>query len=135
MGIYNQYTNSTLLVVQAKQCKPSAKCLAAYLAAVQPYTYLHCMGNGDDVIGKTYFKEMDYDLGAPDGDAQETKPGSQIWKRSFASGTNVTWNNNKKTGSIQWAGAPPAPPPPPMPIVPASCGELLVDTGLRQHDL
>merc|ERR1711957_1125738 len=99
MGIYNQYTNSTLLVVQAKQCKPSAKCLAAYLAAVQPYTYLHCMGNGDDVIGKTYFKEMDYDLGAPDGDAQETKPGSQIWKRSFASGTNVTWNNKKKTGS------------------------------------
>lgn len=133
-------TQTALFVVQAKHCKPTPKCLAAYLAAVQPLTYLHCLYNGDSVVSKTHFPEMDYYLGAPTGDAQETEPGSQVWRRTFASGTVVLWDNKKKNGNITWAGQPPTPTPPPTPApptpsVPASCGALLVDMGLGQHDL
>ena len=50
------------------------------------------------------FPEMDYKLGAPQGKAQETNPGSNIWRRAFASGTIVTYDNSKHTGKIVWAG-------------------------------
>jgi hypothetical protein len=47
---------------------------------------------------------MDYKLGAPHGKATETEPGSNIWRRAFASGTVVTYDNTKQTGKIAWAG-------------------------------
>ena len=85
-------------------CKPDESCLAAYLAAAEPYTYLHCMGNGDDLLGDTVFPEMDYPLGAPAGKAVEFKKG--VWVRKFGKAkqpTVVTWDNNAKTGKIDWA--------------------------------
>ena len=70
-----------LTVIEAdgehQACKPSEKCLAAFLAAAEPYTYLHCRGStgngtgGDDLLGKTTFPEMDYQLGPPHGKAVE----------------------------------------------------------------
>jgi hypothetical protein len=61
---------------------------------------------------------MDYALGAPHGDAAETAPGSDVWERSFASGTRVVWDNGKRRGNVTWAGQPPPPPPPPpAPVV------------------
>ena len=60
--------------------------------------------NGDDLLNATSFQEMDYALGAPHGKAQETEPGSNVWRRAFASGTVATWDNNKKTGTVAWAG-------------------------------
>jgi len=101
----NRYSKSTLLVVQAnpKHCRITPNCLASYLAAVQPYVYLHCYDNSDSLLNRTNFPEIDNPLGEPDSDAQETEPGSQIWKRRFASGTLVTWDNNKKTGEVEWS--------------------------------
>ena len=83
---------------------PDESCLAAYLAAAEPYTYLHCMGNGDNLLGDTVFTEMDYPLGPPSGKAEEVREG--IYVRKFGGGTKptiVTWNNNMKTGTIEWA--------------------------------
>lgn len=96
-------------------CKPSESCLAAYLAAAEPYTYMHCMGNtggahghgdaGDeDLLQKTTFPEMDYKLGAPLSKAVESP--KNVWTRKFGDAskpTVVTWDNKKKSGSIDWA--------------------------------
>jgi hypothetical protein len=80
-SIIDVQTNGFLTVILAddkiKSCKPSEKCLAAFLAAAEPYTYLHCRGStgkgtgGDDLLGKTTFPEMDYQLGPPHGKAVE----------------------------------------------------------------
>jgi hypothetical protein len=54
-------------------CRPSESCIAAFLAAAEPYTYLHCMGNSggghgdpegvvDDMLRATTFPEMDYQV-------------------------------------------------------------------------
>ena len=51
------------------------------------------------------FPEVDYKLGTPQGKlAEESKPGSNIWRRAFASDTIVTYDNNKLTGKTVWAG-------------------------------
>ena len=34
-------------------CIPSETCLAAYLAAAEPGTYIHCTYNGDDLLNAT----------------------------------------------------------------------------------
>jgi hypothetical protein len=106
-----------LTVVEAKgkgSCKPSESCIAAYLAAAEPYTYMHCMGNtgglhgqggSDDMLGDTSFPEMDYELGPPHGKAVEGP--RNIWVRKFGDATKptvVTWDNRKKSGTVQWAG-------------------------------
>lgn len=83
-------------------CSPSESCVAAYLAAVTPGTYMHCTYNGDDLVGNTGFPGMNSPLGEPAGDAVETPAGSDIWIREFASGTKATWNNAKRRGSVQW---------------------------------
>ena len=108
--IYNEYTNSSVNIIEASPrgrgghgCIPTAKCLAAYLTALQPYTYLHCVYNEDALISDTYFPEMDYPLGEPESDAVETAPGSNMWTRKFKSGTHTLWDNNKKTGTVSWA--------------------------------
>lgn len=94
---------------QGNTCKPSESCLAAYLAAAEPYTYLHCMGNtgaqggggNDDFLGMTSFPEMDYQLGEPHGKAVQQSTG--VWVRRFGEGTVVSWNSKSKKGTIQWA--------------------------------
>ena len=91
-------------VARGASCKPNESCLAAYLAAAEPYTYLHCMGNGDNLLGDTVFPEMDYPLGPPSGKAEEVREG--VFVRKFGGGTKptiVTWDNNMKTGTIEWA--------------------------------
>lgn len=92
-------------VARGASCKPNESCLAAYLAAAEPYTYLHCMGNGDNLLGDTVFPEMDcYPLGPPSGKAEEVREG--VFVRKFGGGakpTIVTWDNNMKTGTIEWA--------------------------------
>ena len=67
---------------------------------------MHCTYNGDDLVNSTSFLEMDYTLGAPRGKAVETNPGSNVWRRVFASGTVVMYDNNNHTGQIEWAGQP-----------------------------
>ena len=90
-------------------CKPSPSCIAAYLAAAEPFTYLHCVHNepkidrpSDDLLGQTTFPEMDYKLGAPHGPAIEIpSKGSGVWKRTFGDkddGPYVIWDNNQKNG-------------------------------------
>ena len=101
----HQFQASGMAVAEAHgPCIPSEKCLAAYLAAAEPGTYIHCSHNGDDLLNATSFPEMDYKLGAPKGKAKETSPGSNVWRREFASGTVVTYDNNRHTGKIDWAG-------------------------------
>lgn len=82
-------------------CKPDESCIAAFLAAVEPYTYMHCMGNTDDLLGDTVFPEMEYKVGEPKGPAKETETG--VWRRDFASGTYVVWDNNAEQGTVTWA--------------------------------
>ena len=113
---------------------------------------MHCMGNGDDLLGQTSFPEMDYKLGAPDGPAKEVPSvGSGVWRRGFASGAFVIWDNNNKNGTYSFPGepppppehhhkpyyppSPPRPPPGPPPAVPPTCGVVAANTAVGQRDL
>eukprot|EP01052_Picozoa_sp_SAG31_P019017 SAG31_NODE_1370_length_8610_cov_2.897192_4_plen_136_part_00 len=79
-----------------------------------------------------------------------------MWVRTFqhadlAKPTTVTYRTATKTGSIDWADgpagppkiwpgnpnppAPPTPPAPPAPPAPASCGKVMVNTGVANFDL
>jgi len=64
-------------------------------------------GPGDeDLLKKTTFPEMDFQLGAPHGKAIEGP--KNTWTRKFgdaAKPTIVTWNNDPEalTGTIKWA--------------------------------
>ena len=109
---------------QANSCRPSEKCLAAFLAAAEPYVYMHCQYNGPDLMGVSAFPEMDYPLGDPDGPAVEVRSG--VWRRRFggdahgAGGGKVTevwWDNNAKDGNVTWGNAPPTPAPTPAPVM------------------
>jgi hypothetical protein len=98
--------SSGMAVFEARgPCIPKERCLAAFLAAAEPGTYMHCVYNGDQLLNATSFPEIDYKLGAPHGKAVETEPGSNVWRRVFGSGTVVTWNNNNLTGTIAWSAA------------------------------
>lgn len=140
-------------------CKPKRDEIVQYLAAADRYTYMHCLQStnesdgGASIIDLTTWPEMDYALGTPDGPAvEEPHPGSGIWRRRFASGAWVLWDNNEgaKNGSYFFPGKPPPPgpapspspgpspgpaPPPSPPPLPASCGKLLVDTGAGGDDV
>ena len=123
----------TVTEVRAEGCNPSTSCLAAYLAAANEGTYLLCMASEMPDHEWATWK-----LGAPDGPAQESSKGSNVWTRTFASGANVTYDNVRKTGTYYFPGKPipppPAPTPPPAPV-PTSCGKLLVNTGMSGSDL
>ena len=108
-------------------CQPDEACLAAFLAAAEPYMYIYCQwDHGEDLLNETTFPEMDYHLGNPEGSAVELEP--NVWRRRFGGGaggrdasnmtTVVFWDNNRKTGNITWAGEPNPPPPPPPPPPP-----------------
>lgn len=98
--------NKATPIIEAWQCQPSRSCLAAYLAAVEPGIYLHCLYNGPALIESTYFPEMNYPLGPPDGPAVEVPMGSGVWKRRFASGVIATWNDNDMVGDVDFPGHP-----------------------------
>jgi hypothetical protein len=125
----------SVIEARVSGCNPTPSCLAAYLAAAEKGTYLLCMASAmpDHPWGT-------WKLGAPHGPAVETKPGSNVWTRTFESGANVTYDNNAKEGTYYFPGQPVPPmPPPPSPTpppgpVPASCGKLLVNTGMDGHD-
>jgi len=96
-------STSGMTVFEARgPCKPKPYCIAAYLAAVEPGTYMHCTYNGDALLSDTTFPEMDHPLGAPDGPATEKTPGDGVWTRRFASGTVAVWNENTQTGTVTW---------------------------------
>lgn len=100
-AIRRAQTTSDFVVIEARgECIPSEKCLAAYLAAAEPFTYVHCTYNGDDLLTSTEFPEMNKPLGAPLGPATEIRSG--VWSRKFASGTLVEWDNTKQTGTVTW---------------------------------
>jgi len=105
-------------------CSPSTNELVQYLAAAEKYTYLHCMlsvDEGDDqgasnFLNATSWPQMDYKLGAPKSAAVEVpKEGSGVWRREFATGAWVEWDNNKGQGEYYFPGHPPSPPPSPSP--------------------
>jgi hypothetical protein len=124
-GYQSEDRHLILTVVEAKggrdpegakqnSCKQSESCIAAFLAAAEPYTYMHCMGNSgtsdpekmkvDDMLGATTFPEMNFKLGAPHGKAVQTS--KDQWTRKFGDAskpTVVSWDNAKHIGSIKWA--------------------------------
>ena len=69
-SIRDAQSHSGMAVFEARgPCSPDESCLAAYLAAAEPGTYIHCVHNGDDLLNATSYPEMDYKLGAPHGTA------------------------------------------------------------------
>jgi hypothetical protein len=136
-GIRTAQATSGQAVFEARgSCKPTETCLAAYLAAAEPGTYVHCLYNGDDLLKATTFAHMDDPLGAPNGTAQETSPGSGVWRRWFASGTAVEYNNKKKKGTINWATVPTPVTPVPVPPSPSpACPSAQPDCFYKDHDL
>jgi len=93
-------------------CQPSADKIIQFLAAAEEGSYMHCMGNvnGGDLVNQTSFPEMDYELGAPGGPAAEVPaPGSGVWRRTFATGAWVLWDNTRRNGTYYFPGQGPPP--------------------------
>jgi hypothetical protein len=76
--------------------------LAAFLVVAQKGCYYMCSGWSGTV--PTWYKVYDMPLGAPL--ANGTLGADGIWRRSFASGTNVTFDTHSNKGSITWARSP-----------------------------
>ena len=73
--------------------------LAAFLVAAGRGAYYLCGGWGSARVD--WFPIYDLPLGEPLGNATLGKDG--VWRRSFASGTNVTLDTNTNNGTIEWA--------------------------------
>jgi hypothetical protein len=81
--------------------------LAAFLVAMGRYSYFLC-GSWEDTLSggattSSWLPVYDLPLGEPLGNA--TKHGT-VWHRSFASGTNVTFDTNTERGRVYWASQP-----------------------------
>ena len=77
--------------------------LAAFLIGAGKYAYFGCgmwSSSGTDTRPFTWRPEYDKPLGAPKGLAQYN---SGVWTRSFASGTEVTFDTTTSKGKITWA--------------------------------
>ena len=58
-GIREAQASSGMAVFEARgSCKIKEKCLAAYLAAAERGTYIHCTYSGDDLLTATAFPEV-----------------------------------------------------------------------------
>ena len=77
--------------------------MAAFLIGAGKYSYFGC-GNwntkGNDTTALTWRSEYDKPLGEPKGPAVYS---SGVWSRSFASGTEVTFDTKGNKGIIKWA--------------------------------
>ena len=77
--------------------------VAAFLIGAGEYSYFGCgqwASNGSNISPITWHPEYDKPLGAPKGPATYN---SGVWTRSFASGTEVTFNTNENKGTIKWS--------------------------------
>lgn len=72
--------------------------LAAFLVAAGEYSYYRCGGWGHSDV--PWYPVYDKKLGAPLADAILGDDG--IWRRSFAAGTDVTFNTKTNVGTITW---------------------------------
>jgi len=72
--------------------------IAAFLIAAGPYSYYRCGSWHEAEVG--WYPIYDFPLGEPLGDAELD---GHVWKRSFASGTEVTFDTKKEHGTINWA--------------------------------
>jgi hypothetical protein len=76
--------------------------MAAFLIGAGEYAYFGCghwNAEGDDTTPLTWHPEYDKPLGAPKGPAQYN---AGVWTRSFASGTEATFDTKAKRGTIKW---------------------------------
>ena len=77
--------------------------MAAFLIGAGKYSYFGC-GNwnttGDDNESWYWRPEYDYPLGDPVGPPSYV---SGVWKRSFASGTEMMFDTSNKKGTIRWS--------------------------------
>ena len=93
---------------------------AAFLCGAGPYHYFGLGGwneHGGNFSQHWVDDVFDRPLGAPLGDAVYEYERDE-WHRSFAFGTNVTFNAKSNIGTVSW-GAPPPPTPAPPPPTPA----------------
>jgi len=72
--------------------------LAAFLVAAGDYSYYRCGGWGH--TDATWYPVYYNKIGAPLSDAVLGTDG--VWRRSFASGTEVTFNTETNVGTITW---------------------------------
>lgn len=72
--------------------------LAAFLVAAGPYSYYRC--GGWSHTDPTWYPVYDKKLGTPLTNATLGQDG--VWRRSFASGTDVTFDTNTNVGTITW---------------------------------
>jgi hypothetical protein len=78
--------------------------LAAFLVAAYPQSYYLC-GSWEDTISggattSTWLAVYDLPLGEPLADAVLVR---SVWRRGFASGTNVTFDTKTERGTVAWA--------------------------------
>ena len=95
----------------SRACAPDDSCLANFLAAAEPYTYLTCFA--DAPVASTG-SQLAFPLGPPTGPPRVR--GGRV-TRSFRGPlglTNATVDLASGAGSMAWAGQAP-PPPPPLP--------------------
>lgn len=77
--------------------------IAAFLIGAEKYSYFGCglgFTVGNDTAGVVWLPEYDKPLGMPKGPAVYT---NGVWTRSFASGTEVSFDCKGNKGSIKWA--------------------------------
>jgi len=76
--------------------------IASFLIAAGPYSYFLCGGwNSEPPI---WYPIYDFPLGEPLSNAIFGNDG--IWRRSFKSGTKVTFDTKQEKGTIDWAQRP-----------------------------
>jgi hypothetical protein len=84
--------------------------VAKALMVLRPGVILGCNGWRPGIF--------DMPLGDPAGPATRDEE-TEVWTRTFSSGTFAKYHDKTKVGRITWAGAPtppPTPPPPPTPV-------------------
>ena len=79
--------------------------LAAFLVAMGKYSYYVC-GSWENYPANmsTWNPVYDLPLGKPQGDALLDK--DLVWRRTFSSGTSVSFDTKTNTGLVSWASRP-----------------------------
>ena len=75
--------------------------ISSFLISAGPYAYVRCGGwSGYD---PAWYPIYDFPIGEPLANATLGEDG--IWRRSFKSGTSVTFDTNNEHGTIDWANS------------------------------